>query len=205
MRFVSSTLVVTAVCFACPSWTQGDALREPTVVHLGDSFVDAGLRQTLGPKFRAEHTRYIALAKSGSYLGSWAGTAAVDEVRWKWRPSLVLVTLGASETRAPPASRAPLVRRLSAQLHGIPCVWLTVPLWKNEPTALNDMIAKEAAPCRVFDPSDIASRIPRQRDGVHPTVPGGAVWAEAFWTWLLKERDTSRGPWGLKATTQATR
>lgn len=169
------------------------------VVHIGDSFVDAGFRQAAGPKFAREGARYVPLSKTSSYLGTWAGTPEMIEIFYRYRPSLYLVTLGANEMAAPPASRVSLVRRIVKDLRGVPCVWVAVPAWKDAPTALNDMIRKEVAPCRYFDSTAVSSKIARQKDGIHPTVEGGAVWVDAFFTWLQAERDLARGPWALKA------
>jgi hypothetical protein len=170
-----------------------------TVVHVGDSFLDAGLRQALGPKFRGEHTRYIAQSKTSSYLGQWAFGTTLNELYWSWRPSLFLVTLGANEMRAAPETRVALIKKIVQELRGTPCVWVSVPIWKGETNALNEMIKRESLPCHYFDSSVVADKIERQSfDNIHPTIEGGAVWAEAFWTWLQNERDPSAGPWALK-------
>jgi lysophospholipase L1-like esterase len=173
-----------------------------TVVHFGDSFVDAGLRQALGPRFAAEHTRYIVASKTSSWLSSWAGSVKLNELYWGWRPSLFIVTLGANELRADPAPRAALVRQIVREMHGTPCVWISIPLWPGMPPDLNDMIRRESAPCRFFDSTVVESKIPRQAfDGAHPTMEGGAIWADAFWRWLDSERDRTgggKGPWALK-------
>jgi len=170
-----------------------------TVVHFGDSFIDAGLRQTLGPKFRGEKTRYIPKAKTSSYLGTWATPDALLPLYWTWRPSLFLITLGANEGWAEPQSRVGVVRTISRGLKGVPCVWLGIPFWKGVPPGLNEMIQRESAPCRFFDSSALAEKMPRTTfDGRHPTNEGGAMWADAFWTWLMAERDPNKGPWGLK-------
>ena len=46
--------------------------------------------------------------------------------------------------------------------------------------------------------------IARQADHIHPTDKGGAVWADAFWTWLDAARASGQlpgghpSPWQLK-------
>jgi lysophospholipase L1-like esterase len=194
-------LVALVLLAALPSPAHGDApdFSEGTVVHFGDSFVDAGLRQSLGPRFAAAHTRYVVSSKTSSWLSTWAGSVELNKLYWGWRPSLFIVTLGANELRAAPAPRAAMVRQIVREMHGTPCVWISIPLWQGMPSDLNDMIAHESAPCRFFDSSAIADTIARQAwDGAHPTLEGGARWAEAFWTWLEAERDRSAGRWALK-------
>jgi lysophospholipase L1-like esterase len=170
------------------------------VLHVGDSFVDAGLRQALGPKLATVGSRYLAVAKTGSYLGTWAHGSALRELLHAHQPALVLVTLGASEVNAePPSIRLASVRGVVAQLKGRPCVWISFPLWKGAKTGLSDLIRRESAPCRHYDSQPLASRISRQRDGVHPDAKGGAVWGDAVATWLLAQRDPRSPPWGLLA------
>jgi hypothetical protein len=173
-----------------------------TVVHIGDSFVDAGLRQALEPRFRAEGARYVVQSKNASYLGTWLSRAEpLRELHWRYKPSLFLVTLGANDTTAPPESRAQLVRWIVQQLGGVPCVWISTPLWRGAHHELMDVIRRESRPCRFFDSTSLEDRIPRQPDGIHPTSEGGAMWADAFWTWLQTQRDPSHGTWALKPDT----
>lgn len=193
-----------ALFAALPRPSRADAQAAPssgTVVHFGDSFIDAGLRQALGPRFAAEHARYIVAAKTSSWLSTWAGSVKLNELYWGWHPSLFVVTLGANELRAAPAPRAALVRQIVREMHGTPCVWISIPLWQGMPPDLMEMEKRESAPCLFFDSNAVADKIPRQSfDGAHPTVEGGAIWAEAFWTWLDAQRDRSEGAasWALK-------
>ncbi len=170
-----------------------------TIVHIGDSFLDSGLQQALKPKLLGEKTHYISLAKASSYLGEWSVSPDLAKLYFSHRPALFLITLGANETKAPPASRVASVRRLVQNLHGTPCVWVGFPIWKNEPTGLNEMIRRESAPCRYFDSDAIGEQIPRARDKIHPTTAGGAIWAEAVFKWLKAERDPGKAAyWTLK-------
>lgn len=205
MQRLAWTAIALAACVALastPRIARGDDgdVSHGTVVHFGDSFIDAGLRQALGPKFAATHTRYVVSSKTSSYLGTWAFGQDTWKLKWTWHPTLWLVTLGANEPRADPASRVAVVKQLVRNLGGAPCVWIGTPMWEGETTALMDMIAKESAPCRYFDSNALRDRIARQSwDHAHPTNEGGTVWAEAFWQWLEGERDPD-GPtyWTLK-------
>jgi hypothetical protein len=170
-----------------------------TIVHFGDSFVDSGLSQTLRPRFNELGTRYVALGKFNTMLGQWAHSGDIASYHWAYRPSLFLVTLGASEVNAnPPEIRLGAVKQIIKHMNGVPCVWISVPLWKGAPTGLTEMIRRESAPCRHFDSSTIADKITRQADRIHPDAKGGTVWGEAFWAWLQANRDTSKGTWALK-------
>ena len=45
---------------------------------------------------------------------------------------------------------------------------------------------------------DHVKDVPRQKDKIHPNEAGGAMWAAAFWEWLVAHRDPTKGPWVLK-------
>jgi hypothetical protein len=169
------------------------------VIHIGDSFVDAGLQQALRPKFHEMGTKYLSFARTSSWLSTWAASPEIDNLYFGYRPALFLVTLGANELFAKPADRrAPLVRAIVRRFRGTPCVWISIPVWEGAPTDLVEMTRRESAPCRHFDSSEVGARMTRQRDKRHPDTAGGAMWADAFWEWLMKERDPDRGFWALK-------
>lgn len=169
------------------------------VVHFGDSFVDAGLRQNLAPKFASHQTRYFFFGRRMSVLANWASSSELDELYFGFRPSLFLVTLGANDLSFPNAEqRVALVRKIVGKMRGTPCVWISIPLWQGAPTSMAEMFRRECAPCRYFDSSAVAATMSRQKDGRHPDAKGGAAWAEAVWSWLQEERDPAQGYWGLK-------
>ncbi|MBI5537344.1 MAG: SGNH/GDSL hydrolase family protein [Deltaproteobacteria bacterium] len=169
------------------------------IVHFGDSFVDAGLRQNLAPKFAAQKTKYFFFGRRMTVLATWASGSELDELYFGFRPSLFLVTLGANDLSFPnPEQRVALVKKIVGKMRGTPCVWIGIPLWPGAPTGMADMFRRESAPCRYFDSTAMSSSISRQKDGRHPDAPGGAVWAEAVWSWILAERDPSQGPWALR-------
>ncbi len=170
-----------------------------TVVHFGDSFVDAGLRQALRPRFDAEKTKYFSFGKRMAWIATYAYGPDVDQYYYGLRPDLFIITLGANDLVYPrPEERVKVVRDLMKKLHNTPCVWISIPLWKGAPRAYIDMIRRECVLCRYFDSETVNDRISRQPDHRHPDLPGGAVWADAFWTWLQAQRDPSRGYWALK-------
>jgi lysophospholipase L1-like esterase len=170
-----------------------------TVVHIGDSFVDAGLQQALRPRFKAEQTRYFSFGKRRAWVATWAYGAETDSLYNSYRPSLFIITVGANDLVFPrPAERVKVVRDLVKKMRDTPCVWISTPLWAGAPTAYLDMIRQESAPCRYFDSEAVNPRITKQPDGRHPDLKGGAIWAEAFWDWLMAERDTTKGYWALK-------
>jgi lysophospholipase L1-like esterase len=161
--------------------------------------VDAGLRQNLAPKFASHQTKFFFFGRRMTVLATWAGGHELDELYAGFRPSLFLVTLGANDLSYPnPEQRTSLVKKIVGKMRGTPCVWISIPLWPEAPTAMADMFRRESAPCRYFDSTAMSAAISRQKDGRHPDANGGAVWAEAVWNWIMAERDPSRGYWALR-------
>lgn len=176
------------------------------VLHVGDSFTLAGFAQSLKPRMKALAVRYEVRAETSSFTTTWS--AKMNRVVADTQPDLVLINLGANEfTNVDPEAHAPAVRRIVAAVGGRPCVWVSPPSWRKD-TGITDVIRKNSAPCRYFDSDKLVPQpIPRQADGIHPSEQGGAIWADAFWTWLQAERAPAgpppadgkkRSPWLLR-------
>jgi lysophospholipase L1-like esterase len=152
---------------------------------------------------KALHARYEVRAETSSYTPTWAGK--MKRLIANTQPDLVIITLGANEVGTPdPQVHAYAVREIVHEIGGRPCVWVSPPLWRED-TGMVEMIRENTAPCRFFDSDKLVPvPIPRQRDKIHPTPAGGAIWADAFWQWLEAERiggvDASGKPrpWALK-------
>jgi lysophospholipase L1-like esterase len=154
-------------------------------LHVGDSFVYAGLAQALRPRFEAHGLRYFTASKTSAFVGTLPAAIGLRSLLASYRPALVLITLGANDMTAfDPESRAGAVRALVAAVGDVPCLWTLPPPWNDKGLAALRVIEREAGPCRTFDASPIAERIRRGPDGIHPNAEGGALWAEAFWAWL---------------------
>ena len=195
------------VLWLAPSPTQaGDDTTPPTapvVLHIGDSFVHVGFSQTLKPKFEAAGARYVVRARQSLYTPTILNALLVPDLMRNHKPSLVLLNIGGNEMRMlRPTDHAPAIRSVSEVVsrYGASCVWITPPppVERGE-TGIVSVIKQETAPCRVYDSTTIAPQLPRETsDKIHPTRKGGAMWADAFWTWLQAERDPSGGAWALK-------
>ena len=176
--------------------------REPWVLHVGDSFVDAYFQQNLRPRFRESGSRYVAQSVVATYTTTWAYDPAFDA--WLSRkPALVIVTLGANEADIPvPEEHAKAIARIARKIAaaGAACVWTTPPLWRQD-TGIVQVIHDHAAPCLFFESDAVMGSLSiaeRNPDRIHPNPRGGARWAGAFWRWLERHRDPSAGPWALR-------
>jgi hypothetical protein len=156
------------------------------VLHVGDSFVMAGFSQSLRPKMKSVGALYEVRGAQATYTTTWH--SKLSRLVGDYHPDLVIITLGANEvTLTDPWARADAVTRLVKIVGDTPCVWVTPPLWRKD-TGIIEVIKQRAKPCLVFDSDAIAGPISRQPDSIHPNNAGGAVWAEAFWQWLLNHR-----------------
>jgi lysophospholipase L1-like esterase len=171
------------------------------VLHVGDSFVHSGLTQKLRTHFDTLGVRYEVRAEQSTNSLDWAkrvpGEVAASQ------PDLVIVTLGGNEIGSKHLDvQARAIKKIVASIGDRPCVWTTPPLWTEE-SGLFDTLQKNVAPCRFFETDRvIGSFIPRRKDKIHPTMEGGAVWADKLFAWLMDERtgDVDK-PWLLKAPT----
>ncbi len=176
------------------------------VLHIGDSFAQAGFAKALKPKFKALGVRYEVRAEDSTYTTTWAGR--MELLVANTQPDLVIINLGANEVaNIDPSAHAPAIRRIVKSIGGRPCVWVSPPSWRKD-TGIQDVIRQSSAPCRYFDSDKLVHEpIPRQHDHIHPTDAGGAIWADAFWAWLQDQRAPASlplepgakpSPWRLK-------
>jgi acyl-CoA thioesterase-1 len=167
-------------------------LRAPphVVLHAGDSMVGGpgGLARALASRFQPYGTKYVrdwrvATVQTFDYQ-NYFGKLVDDN-----KPDLVILNLGANDVFVPnPQSLARFVERIAkkATAGGRACFWITPPLWKPPDTGIVAVIKEHAAPCLVFDSSDLV--LPKWPDGIHPNNEGGAIWAEKFWAFYEANR-----------------
>jgi lysophospholipase L1-like esterase len=168
------------------------------VLHVGDSFAES-LGAPLGRRLHAAGIRSVLESKTPSYIPTWAGNGEIQRFVQKYKPDLVLITLGGNEFEIPtPADRVAPVKRLVQALGGRPCVWITPPRWKQD-SGVVAVIRENSGPCRYLDSDALVHDLPLARDKIHPNEAGREQWAEAVLAWLKKERAPADGkPWALK-------
>jgi len=174
--------------------------KDTLILHVGDSFAGS-LGVPLGKRFKAAGMRTVLEFETASYVPTWASNKELPKYIDKYRPSLVIVTLGANEVELTnPESRANAVKRLVGKLGGRPCVWVIPPLWKPD-TGIFKVIRENAAPCRILESDSIVHDVARKPDKIHPSDAAREVWADAVLAWLARERaGTPDRPWELRAT-----
>lgn len=173
--------------------------KDTLILHVGDSFAGS-LGVPLGKRFKAAGMRTVLEFETASYVPTWASKKELPGYIDKYRPSLVIVTLGANEVELTnPEQRAGAVKRLVGKLGGRPCVWVIPPLWKPD-TGIFKVIRENAAPCRILESDEIVHDLTRQKDNIHPNDPAREIWADAVLAWLARERvGAPDRPWELRA------
>jgi hypothetical protein len=157
------------------------------VLHAGDSTVGTykfGLARALGDHFKAEGTRYVYETWESASLTQVAAGTRLNELIAKWKPDLVILTLGTNDAYVPaPWALEWSIRSIARKVGDRDCYWIGPPLWKKDVDAgLVGSIRENVAPCRFFDSGSLT--LERRADGIHPTDKGGQVWADAFWLFL---------------------
>jgi hypothetical protein len=183
------------------AFATGRSARPPegtTVLHLGDSFAGA-LGIALRKELENHGVKNALHFKTASFIPNWAAHPKIPLWLLRYKPDLVLITLGANELSIQdPGQRAGAIRRMIKVLEGRPCVWIVPPLWAEE-NGLTRVIAENCSPCRVMDTNALIAHMPRERDGVHPTMQARQDWAKLVVAWLAAERvGDPELPWRLR-------
>jgi len=169
--------------------------KPPVVLHVGDSFVGSGFAQALKPRFEALGAKYISHSQTSGYTTTLPRQINLESLMKTQKPALVILTIGANEMAMPlPETHAHAAKNLTRIISQAPCIWALPPRWTKE-TGFREVMRREAPPCRVHDPEEIADKIPRQSDKIHPTMEGGRIWADHFWPWMMQGKPEGAKPW----------
>lgn len=202
----SATLSASVSAPAAPQADAPPPAKGTVILHVGDSFVHSGLTQRLRKHFEALGVRYEVRAEQSTNSLDWAKRVPGEVVSVK--PDLVIITLGGNEIGSKHLDvQARAIKRIVSSIGDRPCVWLTPPLWSIEEGGLFDTLQENVAPCRFFETDQqVGSFLPRREDKIHPTMEGGALWADKLYAWLMHERtgDTDK-PWMLKPASEDER
>jgi hypothetical protein len=155
------------------------AARATRILHVGDSMVPL-VGNYLRPVLQARGHTYDIVALTSSSTLEWGGPKRVlQDAMYRYDPEVVLISLGSNElfdTKF--EERAPAVRQIVEDTRRRPCLWIGPPAWKKD-YGFMEMVKKNLGHCRWFDST--ALRLPRMKDGRHPTWGGSYRWASEVW------------------------
>ena len=159
-----------------------------SVLSVGDSF-NGAFSLALEKKFKAEGAAFSRDVWVAVALSTFAREPRFAKLLDKHAPDLVIVNLGANDIDDhEPEAQAKYIRQVVALIRAraCDCYWVAPALWKKD-SGIVDVLAKSVGPCRFFDSRGF--KVERRGDGWHPSVDGGALWAEKFWTFFKRESD----------------
>lgn len=153
---------------------------------LGDSLA-AGLNRPLSALARDHKVVLESMTIPGTRIDQWANKAALYSAIQKFKPDLILVSLGMNDEYQKVNARAKQAPHLSALLSGLrrhaPVAWIGPPRLPKPKSNGAIPLILESVPSHMYFPSQ-KLEIPRAPDKLHPTTAGYAGWAAKIWDWI---------------------
>jgi hypothetical protein len=146
---------------------------------MGDGLFLAWLRQRKAGEFEIKYVPWY-----GSTTENWGASDKLSNLIEKYKPSLVVFTLGSNELFVPSIERREVyVKEIVRQMGQAEFVWIGPPNWKDD-TGINALIEKHVGKSRFFVSKEL--QFERRSDGAHPTEKAAAVWADTIARWIDK-------------------
>ncbi len=170
-----------------------------TVLHIGDSFAGA-LGHELNRELKTHGVRGVLEYEKSTYIPTWASKRELPTYLSRYKPDLILVTLGGNELSiVHPEQRAETVRRLVARFGDIPCVWIGIPLWEGANPTLMGVVRDNVEQCLFLDTHALIPDMQRAKDKIHPSLSARTQWAKTVVDWLQQHRVADGDkPWALE-------
>jgi lysophospholipase L1-like esterase len=169
-------------------WADGDgsfplSLANKTVLLIGDSMAE-GVGPVLKKRVESTGGRFIDGHERSSTIVWWQGSGKLRELLARHQPDIVFIALGANEIfMQQPEQRAPLVRQMVEEIGARPGFWIGPPSWKPD-TGLVHVIEENFQPGHFYNSNEL--KVPRAKDGKHPTAQGYETWTDLVWTWYAR-------------------
>ncbi|HEX8495124.1 MAG TPA: hypothetical protein VF658_19950 [Pyrinomonadaceae bacterium] len=186
---VTGEAIVDAGKVSFTVWSEGAgaypvSLAGKTVLLVGDSMAE-GIGWSLKGKVLAAGGRYVGEPWCSSTTCTWQESGRLSEVLARHKPDIVFIALGSNEIFIKDAekSRAPAIRRMVEELGERPAYWIGPPSWKPDKGIVN-VIEANFQPGHFYNSNDL--KVPRRKDGAHPTVEGYQTWTELIWDWYAR-------------------
>lgn len=153
---------------------------------LGDSLA-VGLSRPLSALAKDNNVAFESMAIQGTRLDQWANNETLFAAIQKFKPDLILVSLGTNDEYMQldgGAVQGPHLRTLLSKLRRFaPVVWIGPPkLPKAGTNGVIPLIVSNIPSSHYFPSHEL--EIPRAPDKLHPTTSGYAGWAGKIWEWL---------------------
>ena len=134
----------------------------------------------------------------GSCTINWAARDTLRKLIRKYKPSLVVFSLGANELTLPHSrGRERDLNRVLAQMDSTPYLFIGPPNWVKD-TGFNRMVMDNVRADQFFYSADLV--LDRKKDGAHPTLSASRIWADTVANWIVQR---SRYPFVINKTAPA--
>lgn len=169
-------------------WSEGSgsypvSLAGKTVLLTGDSMSE-GIGWTMKAKVEAAGGRLVVVPWYSSTTVGWQSEGRMRQYIEQYQPDVVFIALGSNEIfTGDMQTRAAAVREITAEIGDRPAYWIGPPSWKPDHGIVR-AIEENFPAGRFYNSNDL--RVPRRKDGAHPTDDGYATWTELIWNWYAR-------------------
>ncbi|HEX8843995.1 MAG TPA: hypothetical protein VF791_05100 [Pyrinomonadaceae bacterium] len=170
------------------AWSEGAgtypiSLAGKTILLTGDSMSE-GLGWEMKGKVEAAGGRLIVIPWYSSSTIGWQAEGRMKAYVEQHQPDIVFIALGSNEIFTTDLeARAKAVRAITSEIGDRPAYWIGPPSWKPD-RGIVRVIQENFIPGRFYNSNDL--RVPRRKDGAHPTVEGYATWVGLIWNWYAR-------------------
>lgn len=159
------------------------SLKGKTFIIIGDSMAE-GLAWTMREKIEKAGGKFFSEPYYSSTTVKWADEHRMAQMMEKYKPDIVWITLGSNEVIVPGVEgRASAVKTITEEIGDRPAYWIGPPSWKPD-KGIVKVIESNFRPGYFYNSNDL--KVPRNRDGAHPTKDGFKTWVELLWAWYAE-------------------
>jgi len=144
-----------------------------------------GLQYRMAQLAAACGTPFSAKGVVGSHVTQWADDSWLSPPMDASQPSVVLLSMGTNDFgRTDPANVATGIHTLASKIRarGARLLWIDPPVMPVADTVGVRAMWRAEVGSDWFNSEALA--IPRGGDGIHPTVAGYKMFADAVWPWM---------------------
>jgi lysophospholipase L1-like esterase len=159
------------------------SLTGKTALLVGDSMAE-GIGWTMREKVENAGGRLVVIPWFSSTTAGWASEGRLKAEIARYNPDLIFIALGSNEIfLSRPEIQAPQIKQLVTQISNRPAYWIGPPSWKPDKGIVR-VIQDNFIPNRFYNSNDL--KVPRRKDGAHPTIEGYATWTDLIWNWYAR-------------------
>lgn len=158
-------------------------LTGKTFILIGDSMAE-GLAWTMRAKVEAAGGKFISEPTYSSTTILWEKERKMTDAVNRLNPDIIMIALGSNEVIVPNVeSRASAVKQIDQEMGDRQGYWIGPPSWKPD-KGIVGVIEHNFRPGRFYNSNDL--KVPRRKDGAHPTPEGMKTWVDLVWAWYLQ-------------------